>query len=220
MRAPIRAVIFDSDGTLVDSEGPGLDALHRFALQQGLALTREEAHHRFHGISLSVGMEWVLQRLGEAVTPERVQALAQGARAAMNARFEQGLNPMPGADALLSALDLPYCVATNGPRQKVELALGLAGLRHHVPDDRLFSAYDLGAFKPDPALFLHAARALGVDPGHCAVVEDSLPGVMAGLAAGMQVFSLHPAQGLPAHVAAQVVCIAHLTELLPHLPGH
>ena len=223
---PVRAVIFDSDGTLVDSEVPGLDALHGFCLCQGLNLPREQAHRQFHGVSLQVCMAWLATQLdapvGGVPTPERVAALTAGARAAMNERFHQGLNALPGADALLTQLArsaLPFCVGTNGPRQKVELALSLAGLRHHFADEHLFSAYEVGSFKPDPGLFLHAAAALGVPPAECAVVEDSLPGVQAGLAAGMQVFSLHPREGMPPEMAEGVVFIAHLGELARWLPA-
>ena len=86
-------------------------------------------------------------------------------------------------------------VATNGPREKAELTLGLTGLLPHV-GDRLFCAYEVGYWKPDPRLFLHAAQALGVPAATCAVVEDSRAGVEAGLAAGMRVFSLC-APGVP-----------------------
>lgn len=218
-----RAVIFDSDGTLVDSEAPGLDALHVFCNGLGLPLTREQAHQQFHGVGLRVCMAWVAGQLDAlvgagAVTSERVDALTAGARAAMNERFRQGLNPMPGANTLLARLTLPFCVGTNGPRQKVELALSLAGLRHHFAAEHLFCAYEVGIFKPEPGLFLHAAAALGVPPAHCAVVEDSLPGVQAGLAAGMQVFTLHPREGMPPELAERVVFIDHLGELERWLP--
>jgi HAD superfamily hydrolase (TIGR01509 family) len=220
---PVRAIIFDSDGTLVDSEVPGLDALHGFCLHQGLNLPREQAHRQFHGVSLQVCMAWLAKQLdaplGGVPTPERVTALTAGARAAMNDRFQQGLNAMPGADDLLAGLALPFCVGTNGPRQKVELALSLAGLRHHFADEHLFCAYEVGVFKPEPGLFLHAAAALGVPPAHCAVVEDSLPGVQAGLAAGMQVYCLHPREGMPPEMAEGVVFIAHLGELAQWLPA-
>jgi len=224
-RGDIRAVIFDSDGTLVDSELPGLDALHGFCLRQGLNVSREHAHRQFHGVGLRACMVWLAEQLvavsGEQPSPERVDALTAAARAAMNERFHQGLNPIPGADELLAQLArsaLPFCVGTNGPRQKVELALSLAGLRHHFAAEHLFCAYEVGVFKPEPGLFLHAAAALGVPPAHCAVVEDSLPGVQAGLAAGMQVFTLHPREGMPPEMAEGVVFIAHLGELVAHWP--
>jgi beta-phosphoglucomutase-like phosphatase (HAD superfamily) len=107
---------------------------------------------------------------------------------------------------------MPFAIGTNGPREKAEITLGVTGLRHFF-GERLFCAPDVGSFKPEPGLFLHAAAALGIDPSHCAVVEDSLPGIQAGLAAGMRVFSLHPRQGLPADVSARVHSIDNLHQL-------
>jgi beta-phosphoglucomutase-like phosphatase (HAD superfamily) len=86
-------------------------------------------------------------------------------------------------------LHLPFALASNAPHHKIELCLRVTGLLPHFAG-RIFSAYDVQRWKPDPALFLFAAERLGVPPQRCAVVEDSLPGVQAGLAAGMQVIAL------------------------------
>ena len=137
---------------------------------------------------------------------------ARNVRAAQALRFAEGLDVIPGAFALLEALAIPFCVATNGPREKVELTLGLTGLRRFFPE-HIFSAYEVGVFKPDPGLFLHAAQVLGVAPEFCAVVEDSLPGIAAGLAAGMRVYSLCDTQTVPADMAAQIVQIGGLADL-------
>jgi beta-phosphoglucomutase-like phosphatase (HAD superfamily) len=84
-------------------------------------------------------------------------------------------------------------VASNGPREKTELSLSVTGLLPLV-GDRIFSSYEVGWWKPHPGLFLHAAAAMGVDPASCGVVEDSVAGIDAGVAAGMQVFAFgeHP----------------------------
>ncbi len=82
---------------------------------------------------------------------------------------------------------MPFCVASSGPREKIELSLRVTGLLPHFVG-RIFSAYEIGSWKPDPGLFLHAARSMGVEPNVCAIVEDSIPGVQAGLAARMPVF--------------------------------
>ena len=100
--------------------------------------------------------------------------------------------------------------------EKVQLTLDLTGLLPYV-GERIYSAYDHGCFKPDPALFLIAARDLGADPAHCAVVEDSVPGLLAGVAAGMRVFSLHPREGVPEAIADKITYIGGLSELIHHL---
>jgi HAD superfamily hydrolase (TIGR01509 family) len=114
---------------------------------------------------------------------------------------------------LLQRLEVPYCVATNGPRVKTELTLSITGLLPLL-QDRIFSAYEVGAFKPDPTLFLHAARVMDVEPARCLVVEDSAAGVRAGLAAGMHVCVLHSPQPLPAELRNRVHHLSLLEELL------
>lgn len=211
----LRALIFDCDGTLVDSEAPGLDVLCDFAAAHGLTWDRDEAHARFRGVPLSGWVEGVARESGR-YTPAYAVQLERELRDAMAERFHEGLDTMPGAHELLRQLALPYCVATNGPREKVELTLTLTGLRP-LFGDRVFCAPEVGSYKPEPGLFLHAARALGVDPAHCAVVEDSLPGAEAGLAAGMRVFGLQP-HDEPHHIwPADVTLLRRLDDLLPFL---
>lgn len=117
------------------------------------------------------------------------------AKQRQNVAMIERLQPVEGALELLGAMHLPYCMGSNGPRAKMELTLGTTGLLHFFKDN-IFSAYEVGAWKPDPELFLHAARHYGIAPEHCAVIEDSLPGILAGVAAGMQVFALKE-PGLP-----------------------
>lgn len=211
MPESVRAVIFDCDGTLVDSEVPGLDAIYELACGLGLDLSRDEVLSQFRGARMAECVAWLAARLPDR-SPSFEVEFTQQVRDAMAARFRRGLEPLPGAYELLDRLHIPFCVATNGPREKVELTLSLTGLRPLV-GERIFSAYEVGCFKPDPGLFLHAAVALGEAPEHCAVVEDSLPGLQAGLMAGMQVFSLHPENGLPADIVERVIFIRNLTEL-------
>jgi HAD superfamily hydrolase (TIGR01509 family) len=207
----IQALIFDCDGTLVDSEVPSMDVIHEQACAQGVVFTREQAHRQFRGVRMADCIAWIAAQL-PGVPADFADDFARKVRAAQALRFAERLDVIPGAFELLGALKIPFCVATNGPREKVELTLGLTGLRRFFPE-HIFSAYEVGLYKPDPGLFLHAAQVLGVAPGHCAVVEDSLPGIRAGLAAGMRVFSLLPASDLPFELAQRVVCIRNLVEL-------
>ena len=186
------AVLFDLDGTLVDSETLGMDVLWEEGRALGMQVGREEAHRAFLGQPMGHCVGWVAERVSRPlnVSAEEFSAnFTARVRRLQAQRFRDHLQAMPGAHALLSALNKPFCVATNGPRQKAELTLGLTGLLPFF-EQRLFTAYEVGHFKPAPGLFLHAAQALGAQPERCAVVEDSLPGVRAGVAAGMQVFSL------------------------------
>jgi HAD superfamily hydrolase (TIGR01509 family) len=215
MTGDIRAVIFDCDGTLVDSEESGLDVLHGLACAEGLSFTRAQADARFRGARMADCVAWIAAQLPDR-PPDFDAEFTRRVRSATEARFRLGMDPLPGARELLQQLLIPYCVATNGPREKVELTLQLTGLRP-LFGERVFSAYEVGHFKPAPGLFLHAAVMLGQPPAHCAVVEDSVPGIQAGLAAGMRVFALCEAGAVPADLGGQVVFIDGLTALREHL---
>lgn len=186
------AIVFDLDGTLVDSETLGMDVLYEQGQALGLSISRKEAHQAFLGQPMSHCVNFIAERLPRPASALNADFLADftaGVRREQAQRFRAHLQPMPGARELLQALRQPFCIATNGPREKAQLTLEITGLLPFF-NQRLFSAYEVGSFKPEPGLFLHAAQALGVAPERCAVVEDSLPGVRAGVAAGMQVFSL------------------------------
>ncbi|MOA25449.1 6-phosphogluconate phosphatase [compost metagenome] len=131
--------------------------------------------------------------------------------------FAENLQAISGARELLSELIVPYCIASNGPREKIQQSLSASGLLS-VLKGPIFSAYDVGHWKPSPGLFLHAARAMGAEPRRCAVVEDSEPGIEAGLAAGMTVFALQltPAE-LTTNPRHGVIYLKSLEALLEHL---
>jgi HAD superfamily hydrolase (TIGR01509 family) len=192
-----------------------MDALHEMAVAAGLRLSRAEAHARFRGGRMADIASWIGAQVEDK--PEDFEAeFTRQYRATIAQRFRENLREIPGAFDLLSRLEIPFGVATNGPREKVLLTLELTGLLPLV-GDRIFSAYDEGSFKPDPGLFLAAARGLGHEPQHCAVVEDSIPGLVAGVAAGMHVFSLHGRDGVPDEIAAKVVFIGSLSHLNEYL---
>lgn len=212
---PIAALIFDLDGTLVDSEAPGLDVLHQMAADLGAPWGREEMHARFGGVPMARCVSTIAAHVSAHHQPLDEVVFLEQVRQNMAIRFRQGLDEIAGATALLKslqAMNKPFAIGTNGPREKAEITLGVTGLRGYF-GDRLFCAPDVGSFKPEPGLFLHTAAALGVAPSVCGVVEDSLPGIQAGLAAGMQVFSLHPRQGLPTEWAERVQFIDDLHQL-------
>ena len=181
----IQLVIFDCDGTLVDSEPLACAVLAECAREQGIDITAEDAHARFKGARMADCVRELEAMRGSPLPATFTEDTKQRQNAAM---IEQ-LQPMAGALELLQAMHLPYCMGSNGPRSKMELTLGTTGLLHFFKDN-IFSAYEVGAWKPEPELFLHAARHYGIAPEHCAVIEDSLPGILAGVAAGMQVFAL------------------------------
>lgn len=206
------AVIFDCDGTLVDSEPPGFAGIISAARTVGVQFADEHDIIHLKGSSMAETLRTVEERRGRALPADFEKTV----RAHMAAAFREGLQPMPGARELLerlAQLGVPYCIASNGPREKMELTLTLTELLPLL-HDRLYSAHEVGSFKPEPGLFLHAAQAMGVAPARCALVEDSAPGVVAGLAAGMPVWVLKSPQALPAELHARVRHLDRLLDLL------
>jgi HAD superfamily hydrolase (TIGR01509 family) len=100
--------------------------------------------------------------------------------------FEIALLPIPGVPQMLELTSQAMCIASSGPRPKISHALNKTGLSHYFKDN-IFSAYDIGSWKPEPDLFLHAAKKMGFKRSECIVIEDSSIGVRAAEAAGIDV---------------------------------
>ena len=188
-----RLVIFDCDGVLVDSERLSHGVLREMLRELGIDLSLAATIEHFMGSSTAVFIERV-GKLAGAVPPgflERFEARSFAA-------FSAELGAVEGIHDLLAALPIPYCVASNGPLEKMRHTLGLTGLLPHF-ENRLFSADQVANGKPAPDLFLHAARTLAVPPAECVVIEDTPTGVVAARAAGMRVFgyaAMMPAERL------------------------
>ena len=207
---PARAVIFDCDGVLVDSVGLAGEVLAEYLRDLGFQVTRQEATRRFG----SGRMAGYIARF-ESETGKRLPGdFEPELRRRRELVFRERLRPMAGALELVDALPVPSCVASNGPMPQIEHSLRVVGLIDKF-QGRIFSAYSLRAWKPDPQLFLHAAQTLGVPAAECAVVEDTELGLQAALGAGMQAFAYLPGGGKPAQQGVQV--LRALAELLPFI---
>ena len=177
------AVIFDCDGVLVDSETLSVRVFQDMTEEVGIVFTHAEALARIRGRKVAVWVEEIQQLAGGKLPRDFIPTF----RARCAALFSTNLKATPHIETLIRNLDIPFCTASSAPREKIELTLGLTGL---LPlfSGRIFSAYDIGSWKPDPGIFLHAATQMGIPPANCAVIEDSLVGVQAARAAGMTVF--------------------------------
>ena len=124
--------------------------------------------------------------------------------------FEEQLAPCEGVDDMLQELNLPKCVASSGPLEKIHTSLSITGLTKYF-QGHIFSSYAIGSWKPDPGIFLHAASEMGFEPHECAVVEDSPVGIEAANSAGMFSVLYDPDD---IHDSVQsTVTIQHLREL-------
>jgi HAD superfamily hydrolase (TIGR01509 family) len=185
---PIEAVIFDCDGTLVDSETISLRVMSELVSEFGHEISHADAVRRFSGQDLKL----VIRELEYDMGRELPDDIMDTFRARQIPCLERELQPIAGAHQLLQSLKIPFCVASNAPKMKIRVCLETTGLDQFFSDDLIFSAYDIERWKPDPTMFLDAANRLGVSPQNCAVVEDSHFGIDAGIAAGMRTFVYDP----------------------------
>lgn len=182
-----RLVIFDCDGVLVDSEPLTSRAMQRALAGHGLRLELDEIRARFHGISNAQIHDTVLTHWGVQL-PDDIESLIEEVE---RVAVEDGLRAIPGvADAVraVAAAGIAICVGSNGSPDAIAQRLRLTGLYPWF-EGRLFSAAMVARGKPDPDVFLLAARTMGFAPPECVVVEDSDAGVQAALAAGMRVLA-------------------------------
>lgn len=215
MPTPPELVIFDCDGVLVDSEPIANRVLAQVVSSFGKPMTTEECFARFHGGHLSGVLAFLHDEAGVEPTDE----LRRDIRDRIDAALANEVVAIDGAEEVLDALDragVPYVAASNGPMEKMRVTLGKTGLwdRFHP---RIYSAWDVGALKPDPGLFLHAAREAGAEPARCAVVEDSNTGVRAAVAAGMTCYARTAYIGPDAARARGAVPIDDMRELVAAL---
>lgn len=179
-----KCIIFDCDGVLVDSEDLSNQAILKMLWEIDVPLTEAKAIEVFTGRALSENLAWI-EDYFNIVLPKNFES--EYRRRSFEA-FKKHLKPVDGVKSLLERLTVPYCVASSGPINKMELNLGTTGLLPYF-EGKLFSCYEINSWKPEPDIFLHAAREMGFKPEECAVIEDSLPGITAAQAGGFSVYA-------------------------------
>lgn len=180
----IACVFFDCDGTLVDSEVLCCQGYVNIFAPYGVRLSLEEVIKTFKGVKLYDIVARISERYGVQASAEELERSFRQETARL---FEASLQPISGVPELLAALTAPRAVVSNGPVNKMRHSLGLTGLLAYF-GDHLYSGYDIGKWKPDPALLRHAAARMDVAIERCILVEDSVSGAQAGIAAGIPVF--------------------------------
>lgn len=183
-------IIFDLDGTLVDSETLAnrvfYEKLVALGLDQRFDLAR--VTRDFTGLTVRNCLALAYQTYGLAQVPDSFMA---DLKDATYASYRAGLVPIPGVPEMLQTLQQPKCVASSSGSEKIAYSLELTGLTPYFGAN-LFSVQQVAHPKPAPDVYLYAAQQMGHDPGRCAAVEDSLPGATAGIRAGMTVFAYRP----------------------------
>ena len=208
-----KAVIFDCDGVVVDSEPMLFDLLATDLAQHGLPMPAESLHQIFLGMTLQ-GLREKANMMGASLPADWCDDFY----ARLYERLKLGTPLVPGILAVLDALDaagIPYAMGSNGSAEKMQITLGQHGLTPRFKG--LFSGQTLGKPKPAPDLYLHAAVALGVDSSDCVVIEDSPTGARAARLAGMRCMGYAP-QG-SADLAAEGAVLFSDMKDLPRLLG-
>lgn len=211
------AVLFDCDGVLVDSEHITTGVLRDMLAERGWEMTAQECLQTFLGKAILDQVPLIEQRTGRPVD----EAWITQYRGRRDAQLAQQVQAVPrigeALAAIQAALGERMACASGADRPKIELQLARTGLAPFF-GSRIFSGYEQAQNKPAPDVYLAAARALQVAPTSCAVVEDSVTGVSAGVAAGATVLAYAPhgdGQALRAAGASQVfACMSELPGLL------
>ena len=178
-----KCVIFDCDGVLVDSEPIGNQILVDMANHLGADIDLEFAMNHFKGSHFKECVAIISKLVTQPIT-ETFEA--EYRRRSLEA-FEKHLKPIEGVTQVIEQLLLPFCVASSGMESKMKFNLNLVGLLPYF-ENKLFSCYTIQKFKPEPDVFLWAAKTMGFQPHECVVIEDSVLGVQGALKGGFDVF--------------------------------
>lgn len=211
----LQCIIFDCDGVLVDSESIANHILLTMAAEHGFVMKLEEAIKVFSGRELKDCFRQIERRIQKQLPNNFEKEFRERSFEA----FRCGLKPVVGVKEFIDSLDVAYCVASSGPVEKIRLNLTITGLIDKF-ENKIFSSHQINSWKPDPGIFLYAAREMGFSVNECIVIEDSKAGVIAAAKGGFQVFgfaSENNAKDLENEGATLFYNYRELSELLRNL---
>ncbi|UOR02283.1 HAD family phosphatase [Leucobacter allii] len=217
--APFAGVLFDCDGVLVDSEAITNGVLREMLHELGWPISEEECIARFIGKALRDEWAVILERTGVRIDDAWIGAF----RTRRDAALRERIAPIPGVGDALAAVAGRFgeriACASGADRGKIEMQLGLTGLAHWFAG-RILSGMEQPRSKPAPDVYLAAAERLGIDAAEALVVEDTVAGVTAGVAAGATVFGY--SSGSPTSTPAAELVAAGASRVftdMAQLPG-
>jgi len=185
------AVLFDCDGVLVDSEPITNGVLRDMLAESGWVLTPAECMRLFIGKAVKDERALIEANTGQPLTDDWMQRFRERRNAGLLANVTAIRGAVEAAASIHALFDGRIACASGADRFKVELQMDKCGLMPYFKG-HIFSGHETPRSKPFPDVYLAAAAALDVDPKRCVVVEDSVTGVMAGVAAGATVFGYSP----------------------------
>jgi len=203
-------LLFDNDGTLVDSERLSSIAYVRLFSNYDVALDADELVTKYKGMQLAKIIEDIADEHNVIVSDNFIPQY----RSIVADLFEQELKPIDGIHEALEQLPYPKAVVSSGPPEKIEQTLRICNLTDYFGKN-IFSSYDLGSWKPDPEIYLHAAKTMAYSPENCYVIEDSMAGLAAGSRAGMKTFfyNIHN-ETSPCETITNFSCMRELPKLI------
>lgn len=178
-----KCVIFDCDGVLVDSEPITNQVLVDMTNELGGNINLQYALTHFKGGS----MQTCYDKISKIVDKPLPDNFIEEYRVRSYEVLKKEIKPVDGIKIVLDNLKIPFCVASSGPIEKIRLNLNATGLLHYF-EENIFSCYTIEKWKPDPSIFLLAAKTMGFEVEECLIVEDSLLGVQAAKNGGFDVF--------------------------------
>lgn len=209
-------IIFDCDGVLVDSEIIAAEVFATHLSKLATSVTPQECFERFKGQSMKTCMTQIVEMIGQPIPKTFLKAMQRET-------FERFQTELKVVEGIVSALDslegagFNTCIASSGSYAKMDVTLGKTNLLERF-SGRIYSAVDVKKGKPAPDVFLYAAKQQGFEAGRCVVIEDSKPGVAAGLSAGMRVLHFLAEQpeikvGAPVEASGATAGFNHMDQL-------
>jgi len=195
----LQAIIFDFDGVVADNEPIHFAMFRQVLAEIGLPLTEEDYYAKYLGFDDKGCFAAVLTAHGRPAPASTIRDLVERKARAYLAHIRDHLVIFPGVTQLVreAAARYPLAIASGALRHEIEFILEQAGIRKDFA--QITSSEDVRRGKPDPEGYLHALAALNagrragqppIEAGNCLVIEDSIPGIQAGHAAGMKVLAV------------------------------
>ncbi|CAH0527134.1 HAD family hydrolase [Vibrio hippocampi] len=218
---PIQCVIFDCDGTLIDSERLCLQALVQTLAEVGTKIDYEALKRDYQGIKIHIVLGSLVEDKN-VIAGDGMEQLIARYRVISNELFTRYLTTMDGVEVLLESLiakGIKICIASNAPHEKMQVTLPLTNLDRYF-EGTVFSAFDAQAWKPDPKMLEYVMDKMQVKAEQCLFIDDSIVGVQAGVSAGIKTlyFAHDEDPDNPCTIdSPNLVRIEHLGELENHL---
>jgi HAD superfamily hydrolase (TIGR01509 family) len=213
----IECVIFDCDGTLIDSEKLCLQAICLTMAELDISVDYQWLKENFQGIKIHIVFDSILG-MHDKKNGQDMEALIIRYRQHCNYLFEQHLQPLDGVREVIATLqqqNIAICIASNAPMEKMDVTLAITDLKKDF-HGRIFSAFDANAWKPDPKMLEYVMGKMGYSPQQCLFIDDSLVGVEAGVGAGIKtLYFAHDADS--DENPHDVDTITHIRETLEYL---